>query len=82
MADDAKQVRRVTIALLICMVAYAFANSLLSVLLNDVIDAFSIAGAKQGLMTGREGRAGERGLELQDERDLQEYHDSAPRNGR
>ena len=51
MADDAKQVRRVTIALLICMVAYAFANSLLSVLLNDVIDAFSIAGAKQGLMT-------------------------------
>lgn len=29
-----------------------------------------------------EGRAGERGLELQDERDLQEYHDSAPRNGR
>ena len=51
MADDAKQVRRVTIALLICMVAYAFANSLLSVLFNDVIDAFSIAGAKQGLMT-------------------------------
>ena len=51
MTENNAAVRRMTGALLVSMVAYAAANSLLSVLLNDVIEAFSVVGTKQGLMS-------------------------------
>lgn len=44
-------VRRITLALLVAMLAYACANSLMNVLLNDVIDAFAVVGTQQGYMS-------------------------------
>lgn len=50
MTDNARQIKRISVGLLIAIVGYALANSLMNVLLNDVIDAFSVSGTGQGAL--------------------------------
>ena len=51
MTDTARQIKRISAGLLIAIVGYALANSLMNVLLNDVIDAFSVSGTGQGALS-------------------------------
>ena len=49
--DERRAVRAVTGVTLASVLSYAFANTICSVVINEVIDAFSLTGAAQGLMT-------------------------------
>lgn len=51
MEQRMKVTKRVTFAILITSFAYAFVNSITSVLVNEVVDEFSLTGASQGLMS-------------------------------
>ena len=44
-------VKGVTAAILVTSFIYAFVNSISSVLLNQVVEAFSLTGASQGLLS-------------------------------
>ena len=51
MEQRANVAKRVTTAILVTSFAYAFVNSITSVLVNDVVETFSLTGASQGLMS-------------------------------
>lgn len=51
MDKTAKVTRRITVAILVTSFAYAFVNSITSVLVNEVVEEFSLTGASQGLMS-------------------------------
>ena len=51
MEQRANVAKRITVAVLVTSFAYAFVNSITSVLVNDVVEAFSLTGASQGLMS-------------------------------
>lgn len=44
-------VKGITAAILVTSFAYAFANSITSVLINEIVDSFSLTGAAQGLLS-------------------------------
>ena len=51
MEQRAKITKQVTTAILVTSFAYAFVNSITSVLVNAVVEEFSLTGASQGLMS-------------------------------
>lgn len=51
MEQRAKITKQVTAAILVTSFAYAFVNSITSVLVNAVVEEFSLTGASQGLMS-------------------------------
>lgn len=51
MEQRAKITKQVTTAILVTSFAYAFVNSITSVLVNEVVEEFSLTGASQGLMS-------------------------------
>lgn len=44
-------VKGITVAILVTSFAYAFANSITAVLINEIVDAFTLTGAAQGLLS-------------------------------
>ena len=44
-------IKGITTAILVTSFAYAFANSITSVLINEIVDSFSLTGAAQGLLS-------------------------------
>lgn len=51
MERKAAVVKQITVTILVISFVYSFVNSITSVLINDVIEAFGLTGAAQGLMS-------------------------------